>query len=601
MPSPTLERLDLSTGALPASRRRPHGRGARAHHGHPVGARAGRASADAPRRAGRDRRRRGDAGSPGWLGALRPRLLAGRALRRGEPEFLGPVRQGRRRARTTASRARQLPRTPPTASTFDEIEDEELTALRLRVRAAPTSGSTHQACSRSASSSTPRSRARAVDRDRRGVEDDEEKDVDVRDERDTRVIGALQRWRFLHRRPGADPGSRLRSPPLRQPNTTTRAPATSTRRSPAPRAEPRDGAFDLSGERVSDDYARRLDSTDRFQPARERHARARRSLRPAHAAPATASWSPRARASPGRSARGVLRLRLGAVTRRASAPTSSWSPTATRTFYPRRARRARRAPATSTASARGAAASRGPPRSRPTARVVDDPRPRYESLFEPFEPFVEGELDRVPGRARERRASDGVELFVHGRRGRGAPSWWLNYGFGARRRSARRPLDARARSTSGTPSTPTWRCALGAHWRPEPRLALSTPAGRRRRSRSASSRFRTTTMRRRRGPAKSRTTKSMTAASPRARSAAGARGDQQRAAPGLSPARRTAVPRLGARSRPPHLLRRRAEPVRPAERRRLRPRVRRRARPPSCATEEIWPGFLASAGISWEF
>ena len=55
-------------------------------------------------------------------------------------------------------------------------------------------------------------------------------------------------------------------------------------------------------------------------------------------------------------------------------------------------------------------------------RRIAAPRPRYENLFEPFEPFDEGELDRVRIEP-ERSTSRGLELFVAGRAGE-RPDWW---------------------------------------------------------------------------------------------------------------------------------------------------------------------------------
>jgi|GEM_PF-879872 len=62
-------------------------------------------------------------------------------------------------------------------------------------------------------------------------------------------------------------------------------------------------------------------------------------------------------------------------------------------------------------------------------RTIDNPRPRSESLYEPFNTFPELEPDRVrltPLRSR----SEGVEIFL-----RGSPHkklrWWLNYAYAA--------------------------------------------------------------------------------------------------------------------------------------------------------------------------
>jgi outer membrane receptor protein involved in Fe transport len=58
-------------------------------------------------------------------------------------------------------------------------------------------------------------------------------------------------------------------------------------------------------------------------------------------------------------------------------------------------------------------------------KSVKNPRPRYESLFKPFDPFPEGEIDRVR-LAPETSTAKGVEVLIQGRPA-GRFSWWLNY------------------------------------------------------------------------------------------------------------------------------------------------------------------------------
>jgi outer membrane receptor protein involved in Fe transport len=60
-------------------------------------------------------------------------------------------------------------------------------------------------------------------------------------------------------------------------------------------------------------------------------------------------------------------------------------------------------------------------------RRVTDPRPRYENLLEPFEPFPEGELVRLRIEP-ERGIAEGAEVFLKGRAGRRL-GWWLNYAY----------------------------------------------------------------------------------------------------------------------------------------------------------------------------
>lgn len=60
-------------------------------------------------------------------------------------------------------------------------------------------------------------------------------------------------------------------------------------------------------------------------------------------------------------------------------------------------------------------------------REVANPRPRYENLFEAFNPFPEVEQDRVRF-APERSVAEGAELFLRGHLGDRA-DWWINYGY----------------------------------------------------------------------------------------------------------------------------------------------------------------------------
>ncbi|HEX6900205.1 MAG TPA: TonB-dependent receptor [Thermoanaerobaculia bacterium] len=60
-------------------------------------------------------------------------------------------------------------------------------------------------------------------------------------------------------------------------------------------------------------------------------------------------------------------------------------------------------------------------------RRVDNPRPRYENLFEAFNIFPEVEPDRVRV-APDRSLAEGVELFLRGRLGERA-GWWINYAW----------------------------------------------------------------------------------------------------------------------------------------------------------------------------
>lgn len=58
-------------------------------------------------------------------------------------------------------------------------------------------------------------------------------------------------------------------------------------------------------------------------------------------------------------------------------------------------------------------------------RHVGNPRPRYENLFEPFDPFPEGDFDRVKIEP-ESATAQGIELMVRGR-GNERLRWWFDY------------------------------------------------------------------------------------------------------------------------------------------------------------------------------
>lgn len=58
-------------------------------------------------------------------------------------------------------------------------------------------------------------------------------------------------------------------------------------------------------------------------------------------------------------------------------------------------------------------------------RKVGNPRPRYDHLFKPFDPFPEGEIDRIRLEP-ESATAQGIELLLRGR-SMGRFDWWLNY------------------------------------------------------------------------------------------------------------------------------------------------------------------------------
>jgi hypothetical protein len=60
-------------------------------------------------------------------------------------------------------------------------------------------------------------------------------------------------------------------------------------------------------------------------------------------------------------------------------------------------------------------------------RPLGNPRPRYESLYKPFDAFPEGEVDRVRIEP-ERSLARGIELLARGRSMRRV-DWWLDYAW----------------------------------------------------------------------------------------------------------------------------------------------------------------------------
>ena len=62
-------------------------------------------------------------------------------------------------------------------------------------------------------------------------------------------------------------------------------------------------------------------------------------------------------------------------------------------------------------------------------RDIENPRPRYENLYEPLNTFPEAEPDRfriAPGRS----LAEGIELFLRGREGKRF-GWFVNYAYAA--------------------------------------------------------------------------------------------------------------------------------------------------------------------------
>ena len=259
-----------------------------------------------------------------------------------------------------------------------------------------------------------------IDRDRRGGEDEEEKEFDVRDERDLQVAGLLQSWNLQ-----AGPRHFLKGGfEIRRFETEYDYFSDRAFESPFAelRSEPRNGLFAFR-DQFSDDYLGAYLS-DRFQPVEhltlelgtryDRHTLTEDSL-----------WSPRALIAWGLGSSSVLRAGWGIYHQTQRAYELMVQDGDTR-FYP--AERSEHWVASF--EHRFVSEPPGPLtglRAEIYQRRVTAPRPRYESLFEPFEPFPEGEPDRyrvVP----ESGTAEGVELIVQGRAGHRL-AWWVNYGY----------------------------------------------------------------------------------------------------------------------------------------------------------------------------
>lgn len=261
--------------------------------------------------------------------------------------------------------------------------------------------------------------ASRIDRDRRGAEDEEEKFFDVRDRRDLDVLGALQSWNLqAGRRHFVEAGFEAR-------RYEAGYDYRSFREFDSPfaglRSEPREGSFAFAG-RFTDDYLGAY-VTDRFRPAAaltvELGARFDR-----HTLTGDTLASPRASLAWGLGGASVVRLGWG-VYRQSQRAYELLVEDGDTAFY--RAERSEQWVAGyEHLFGSGTSGVVSALRAEVYRRRVTDPRPRYESLFEPFEPFPEGELDRSRI-APESATADGFELFVRGRGG-SRLDWWVDYG-----------------------------------------------------------------------------------------------------------------------------------------------------------------------------
>ena len=97
-------------------------------------------------------------------------------------------------------------------------------------------------------------------------------------------------------------------------------------------------------------------------------------------------------------------------------------------------------------------------------RLIDDPRPRYENLFEPLQLFPETSYDRYRVAPTSANA-EGIELFLS-RRGLGAFDWWMSYSWS----EATDEIDGRDVPRQ---FDQTHAATLSATWRPSKKWTVS--------------------------------------------------------------------------------------------------------------------------------
>ena len=258
-----------------------------------------------------------------------------------------------------------------------------------------------------------------LDRDRNGFEAEEEKDYVVHDRRDLDVLELAQTWSWALARQSLSAGFDARRYVADYDYESEReffTPLT------ALRAEPRDGSFDFTGQVEDETLGAHL--LDQFRPSSNLSAEL--GLRyDRHSTDGEIVWSPRASLAWALGEATVVKLAWGRYSQGQRAYELMVEDGDTRLYPPEISEhwvlgveRYFAAPSKVAISALRLEAYR---------RETRDPRPRYESLFEPFEPFPEGELDRVRLEP-ERGLAEGAELLVHGRRDRRV-QWWFNYGY----------------------------------------------------------------------------------------------------------------------------------------------------------------------------
>jgi hypothetical protein len=262
----------------------------------------------------------------------------------------------------------------------------------------------------------------SINRDRRGVEDEDEKKFDVRDDRDLEVIGALQSWNLQT----SDRNFVKAGFEIRQFDAEYDYFGFRDFESPLAlvRPEPREGTFVLRDRFVDDHLGAYV--SDRFRPLDfltvEVGLRYDR-----HSLTDEDDWSPRVNAAWRLGRASVLRVGWGWYHQSQRAYELLVEDGDT-TLYPAE-RSEHWVAGFEHLFERGNAGWLTSLRAEVYTRRVRNPRPRYESLFEPFERFPEGELARVRVEPDSARA-DGAELSLQGRAG-SRLDWWINYGYAA--------------------------------------------------------------------------------------------------------------------------------------------------------------------------
>jgi outer membrane receptor protein involved in Fe transport len=262
--------------------------------------------------------------------------------------------------------------------------------------------------------------ATRVNRDRRGLEDEEEKQVEVLDDRELKVTGLLQSWNFqAGERHFLKAGFELRRFEAGYDYTSSR-----TFVSPLVqlRSEPRDGVFAYR-DRFTDDYLGAYVS-DRIRPL-DRLTLELGLRYDRHTLTNDGVWSPRANLAWGLGSSSVIRAGWGHYYQSQRAYELMVEDGDT-TLYP--AERSQHwVLGFEHLFESGGSNPLTALRAEVYRRRVRNPRPRYENLFEPFEILPEGSLDRYRIEA-DSSLAKGAELFLKGRAGRRL-DWWLNYAF----------------------------------------------------------------------------------------------------------------------------------------------------------------------------